>query len=76
MSRECPDCMPKYRADLAQPEAWREEHGVRMEGWLHPSRDYPALLHCNCCGQYYRLSNGILALIPHRQLSDWIEVKS
>lgn len=24
-----------------------------IEGWLHPSRDYPGLLHCNCCGQYY-----------------------
>lgn len=55
MSRECPDCMPKHRADLAQSEAWRDEHGVRSEGWLHPSRNADRLgqWHCNCCGRYY-----------------------
>jgi hypothetical protein len=45
--------MPKHRADLAQPEEWRDEHGVRAEGWLHPSRNQPGLMHCNCCGAYY-----------------------
>lgn len=47
--------MPKHRADLAQPQAWRDEHGVRSEGWLHPSAEHRSLHVCNCCGGYYRL---------------------
>lgn len=55
---ECPDCMPKHHSDLAQPEEWRDEHGVRAEGYLSPSVDYPGLLHCNCCGRYYGWKSG------------------
>jgi hypothetical protein len=69
---ECPHCMPKHRADLAQSEEWRDEHGVRSEGWLHPSRDYPGLLHCNCCGQYFAREPGLdLLPIPPHELESW-----
>lgn len=75
MSTECPNCMPKHRADLAQPPEWREENGVRSEGYLHPSMEYLGLELCNCCGSYYRLWQGKLVFIPRRQLSDWRAVQ-
>jgi hypothetical protein len=46
--------MPKHYADLAQSEDWRDEHGVRAEGFLHPSQRFRGLLHCNTCGSYFR----------------------
>lgn len=42
MTVECPKCLQATAA----------------EGWLHPSCDYPGLLHCNCCGQYYIRNTG------------------
>ena len=53
MSLPCPDCMPKHLTDMAQPDKWRDQNGVRAEGWLHPSAEYSALLHCNTCGSYF-----------------------
>ena len=69
---ECPSCMPKHYSDLAQSDAWKEEHGVCSEGWLFPSRDYPGLLHCNCCGSYFRrlIALGLFP-VPPSQLSRW-----
>ena len=26
---------------------------IAIGGFLHESRDYPSLLHCNYCGRYY-----------------------
>jgi len=77
MSIDCPQCMPKHRADLAQSEEWRDEHGVRSEGWLHPSRDYPSLLHCNCCGAYYRRATvlAVPVFVPPSELPNYREVR-
>ena len=76
MSIECPECMPKHRADLAQSKAWRDEHGVRSEGWLHPSRDYPTLQHCNCCGGYYKPTRaGMLRRLSRDEVAQHREVR-
>lgn len=71
MSIECPDCMPKHRADLAQPEEWRDEHGVRSEGWLHPSGFDRSLLVCNCCGRYFEETPNMLTPVTGAALSNW-----
>lgn len=55
MSIECPNCK----------EA-REQAEDAAEGWLHRSADYPPLLHCNCCGRYFR--KGDLALVEQVSL--------
>jgi hypothetical protein len=57
---ECPNCQ----------EA-REQSAHASEGWLHVSMDYPELLHCNCCGSYYRRVAGALTWIPRASLSAW-----
>ena len=59
MSIECPNC-----------EEAREETEYAAEGWLHPSMDYPELLHCNCCGYYYHQQNGLM-WIPRASLAAW-----
>ena len=43
-------------------------------GYLHPSMDYPSLLHCNFCGAYYKLERGTLHFIPQLELSDYQKV--
>lgn len=60
----CPNCL----------EAMRES-GDACEGWLFQSMDYPELLHCNCCGFYYRRKSGVLNWIPKASLSAWREVR-
>jgi hypothetical protein len=46
MSRPCPACTA----------ACEKGSGGEVLGFLFPSMDYPSLLHCNCCGAYYRLA--------------------
>lgn len=41
---------------------------------LHPSRDYPELLHCSCCGAYYRPD--LLAPVSPRTLGSYREVEA
>lgn len=78
MSLDCPICMPKHRADMAQPEIWRDEHSVRAEGWLHPSAEYCDLLHCNTCGAYFQRLTccSPLRAVPASELPDHRIVRS
>ena len=72
MSLPCQICMPKHLADMAQPDEWRDENGVRAEGWLHPSAEYSNLLHCSTCGAYYERPSYAAPLrhIPPTDLRD------
>ena len=78
MSLPCPACMPKHKADMAQPEEWRDENGVRAEGWLHDSRDYDGLLHCETCGAYFQRLTccSPLRQVPAAELPDHRIVRS
>ena len=78
MSLPCPLCMPKHLADMVQAAEWRDENGVRAEGWLHPSAEYSAMLHCNTCGAYFqRISyTAPLRRIPATELREHRRVRA
>jgi hypothetical protein len=64
MSRCCPACVQSAQRRQEQFDG----------GYLHQSRDYPSLLHCNVCGAYYRPD--LLASVVGQEQWKFREVRS
>ena len=60
MSIDCPAC-----------KAGAARQGFPFDGgYLHDSRDYDGLLHCNFCGAYYQRITLTLRRVPATELRD------
>lgn len=62
----CPDCVA----------AAAGQGRVFDGGYLHPSREYGYLLHCNCCGAYYARVSHVAPLrhVSRAELAEHQEV--